>query len=323
MNSIPKWMRPKRETTLFPDLDVVCVPLFEINPDRITVIRLPVTQAAHHQPNMSRAVWRPAPGRKASFIVKHDETLIGLLFLASPVFNLGPRDKYLGIDKLSPHERGQKLKRVMDLSICVGAQPLAWYWNVGKLCAMLATTLADDVGYAEPLEHLTTTSLYGKGSQYNRIWRFLGYTKGYGHEHISDEQYDGMRRTLAARNMLPSSRFGTAPNLRKRVIEKYRSITGDDVFFFHGNKRAVYTHPACGGSDRNRVIAEWYERWGLPRWRRKRGEFPPYNTGIYAARPLDERLPSRASDVQPVGAAPIKPDPEDDYADRAEWKARL
>ena len=251
----------------------------EIDPEFIHVRKVSPSDMSRLQRVMSKAVWRPAPGRKVGFVVMHGDLTIGLLFLASPVINLGVRDEYLELPK-NPSEKGRALRSYMDLSVCVAAQPLGWYWNLGKMLAMLATTLGPDLEYEEPLIGLTTTSLWGRGSQYNRIWKFLGYTQGYGHEHVSDERYREMMDTLwRGGHEIPSSRFGAGSNPRMRRIMAYRRATGDKTAtVYHGNRRGVYYHAA--EDDREAIIAGWYERWGRPRYDRKHRESPPYADGL-------------------------------------------
>jgi hypothetical protein len=62
-------------------------------------------------------------------------------------------------------------------------------------------------------------------------WKFLGYTKGFGHEHISDEEYDKMRRFLAKRGLFwvhgkwPSEYIDRSPHL-SHMVNDLRSATG-------------------------------------------------------------------------------------------------
>ena len=186
-------------STLFNyDADVTH-PLIELDPALISLDRIPQRLMVDMQRRASKAVWRPAPGRKNSYAVRHDGRIVGLLFLASPVINLGVRDEFL---ELPTEGKGFALRKVADLSVCVGLQPLAWHWNVGKLVAILASSdeiAADHLArYGDPLEWVTTTSLYGRGAQYNRIYRFLGYTKGYGHAHVSEDEYQAMLAQMRA-----------------------------------------------------------------------------------------------------------------------------
>lgn len=258
-------------------------PLFEIDPAKIWVEQVDSAKLAFYQKQMSKAVWRPAPGRKLGFLVKHGETLIGLIFLASPVINLTERDKRLNMPK-DPKEKGKALRSVMDISVCVSAQPIGWHYNLGKLCAMLAPTLGDffKTRYNEELQHLVTTSLWGRGTQYNRVFEFLGYTKGHGHEHISDEKYHGMIQWLRDNgHEVPSCKFGAGSNPRMRRISAYRKASGDkSVTLVHGNKRGIYYHKSVPHADRQAVIEAWHKRWGLPRYLRTKDQQPPYTNGL-------------------------------------------
>jgi hypothetical protein len=256
-------------------------PLVEIDPAAVTVERIPQAMMTALQGASSKAVWRPAPGRKNSFAVKHAGEVIGLLFLASPVINLGVRDEYLGLKK---EGRGYALREVADLSVCVGLQPLAWHWNVGKLVAMLATSdhIADEWTdrYGDDLRWITTTSLYGRGAQYNRVYRFLGYTKGYGHQHVTDGQYHAMLDWMRENGVpVPSSKFGAGSNPRMRRIAAYQRARGEKVSLQHGNKRGVYISPARQGSVED-VTRRWFERWGRPRYERTKDQQPPYVNGL-------------------------------------------
>ncbi len=255
-------------------------PLVEIHPERITVERIPQAEMVGLQGAASKAVWRPAPGRKNSYAVRHDGDTIGLLFLASPVINLGARDEFLG---LARERKGYALRRVADLSVCVGLQPLAWHWNVGKLVALLATSseIAGDWErrYGDPLEWVTTTSLYGKGAQYNRVYRFLGYTKGFGHQHVSEWEYQAMLAWMRDNDVpIPSSAFGAGSNPRMRRIAAYQRASGEKVSLNHGHKRGVYIHKANDGTVAE-IAQAWHDRWGRPRYERTRDLTPPYTDG--------------------------------------------
>jgi hypothetical protein len=257
-----------------------------IDPRSIVVERCPTDVMVSYQRVMSRAIWRPAPGRKLGFIVKHDGDLLGILFLASTVINLGPRDRFLDLPTGSS-ERGKALRAYADLSVCVAVQPAGWRWNLGKMLALVAPTLGDywRDAYGDDLLGMTTTSLWGRGSQYNRVWRFLGYTQGYGHEHVSDADYRVMVQRLRLANVKPSSaRFGEdSSNTRMARILQYRRLSGDErVTVYHGNKRGIYYHPAVPSSERPRVLDQWYERWGRPRFDRMRDATPPYVMGLGA-----------------------------------------
>ena len=237
---------------------------------------------------MSKAVWRPAPGRKLGFLVVQDDSLLGLIFLASPVIRLGVRDSYLFPDAGPNFDYGRAMREYMDLSVCVAAQPVGWHWNLGKLMALIAPTLGDYVTERYPCDDfkgVTTTSLWGRGSQYNRIYKYLGLTKGFGHEHVTDAEYKRMVEYLESRTIfggkLPSCSFGAGSNPRMRRIAEYRRVTCDPtVTLEHGNRRGVYYHPAIPPQQWGSVLLRWYENWGLPRYARTKDLQPPYQSGL-------------------------------------------
>lgn len=257
--------------------------LVSIDPARVSLDRISQRAMVDMQARASKAIWRPAPGRKNSYAVRHDGRVIGLMFLASPVINLGARDEFL---KLPKERKGFALRRVADMSVCVGLQPLAWHWNLGKLVAILASSdeiaAEHEARYGDPLEWITTTSLYGRGAQYNRVYKFLGYTKGYGHAHISDDEYHRMLDHMRAEGIaVPSSSFGAGSNPRMRRIAAYYRATGQKVNLLHGQKRGVYITPAAQGTVAE-LAAAWHARWGLPRYERTKSQQPPYADGLAA-----------------------------------------
>jgi hypothetical protein len=277
-------------------------PLMEIRPDAVRVLNVSSGTMTYYQHQMSKAIWRPAPGRKLGFLVMQDESLLGLIFLASPVIRLGARDEYLFPNAPKDFNYGLATKEYMDMSVCVAAQPIGWHWNLGKLMALIAPALGDYVEERYPndtFKGITTTSLWGRSVQYNRIYKFLGYTKGFGHQHIGDEEYKKMLAILrencehcadpvASKDpsrrhecLVPSTRFGDGANARARRINAYRKFAEDKtVKTFHGVKRGVYFHAAVPPEQRPEVIQRWYERWGLPRYERTKDQSPPYTDGL-------------------------------------------
>ena len=261
----------------------ISTPSFMVNPSEIRVEQVSSGQIEKMQPWMSKANWRPAPGRKLGFKIVHGNHLLGIAFLASPVINLGPRDEFLNLSK-DKSEKGKELRNYADLSVCVSAQPFGWHWNGGKLIALLATTFGDFWfdRYGDELKGICTTSLWGKSAQYNRIFKLLGYTQGFGHEHISNDRYQKMLKWMKENNVeIPSSQFGAGSNPRMRRIAAYKKASGDKSFTMkHGNKRGIYYHAAIDANLRLETILNWHSRWGLPRYLRTKNENPPYGNGI-------------------------------------------
>jgi hypothetical protein len=255
------------------DLDIKKIKVYQI--DTGTMIRL--------QKQMHKAVWRPAPGRKLAFIVTYEDKILGLIFFASPVINMLARDNVLNLSKDSS-EKGKQLRNIADMSICAASQPFGWKWNGGKLIAMIATTLGNfwEERYKEELKHIVTTSLDRRGSQYNRVYKFIGYTKGYGHEHISNEEYKNMIKWMQENNVeVPSAKFGAGSNLRMRRIAAYKKASGNKTIGLKHNKiRGIYIHEAINPLKREEIVQNWFNRWGEKRFSQKKNEVPPYYNGL-------------------------------------------
>jgi hypothetical protein len=239
-----------------------------------------------YQAQMSKAVWKPSSGRGLGFLVAHDGALLGLIALTSPVIRLTVRDNFLFPGAPDGFNYGWALRGYTDLSVCVAAQPIGWHWNIGKLLAMIAPTLGDYVKARYPKDEfkgVTTTSLYGgqKATQYTRIYKYLGETKGYGHEHVDDKEYELMVRVLKACHALPGCKFEDGSNAKMRRIAAFRKLTGDrTTTLHHGHLRGVYYHSAVPPGQRAAVIQKWYSRWGFPRYERTKNSQPPYQSGL-------------------------------------------
>lgn len=256
----------------------VFVPPQELWPDRISFVRISNGELAARQRRMSSADWRPGPGRKISWRIDHDDTTIGILQLASGVFTLGARDTYLDLPK-DNQGKGLALRQYPDMSVCIGAQPISWYWNLGKLIAMVAPTMGDEWEreYGDPLLGIVTTAVYGRASQYNRVMRHIGYTKGYGSSQISDDDYAQILAWVKENCPdVPADRM----NSRMKVLQVYNRHAEIPVQMKHGRARGVYFAPALPPENRRDQIVAWYERWGHSRWTRTRNDAPPYDTAI-------------------------------------------
>jgi hypothetical protein len=258
-------------------------------PKEIIVQAVSIREMVIYQREASKVTWRPSPGRHLQYVIVHNEEIIGLIALASPVMNMRARDMFLGLPSHDMRRKGLELRHYMDLSVCVGIQPCAWHWNLGKLSAMIAPTFSDDYEkkYGQKLKGIITTSVWGRSSQYNRIYKQIGFSSGMGSEHIPENELVRMRNEL--------KKIGWKTNWkhsRMAVIQDYRklirgAISEGNRAVKHGHKRGIYFHKTVD-YDWRKAIFIWYDRWGLPRYNRTVNLTPPYTDGISGGRESTE-----------------------------------
>ena len=206
-------------------------------------------------------------GRRIKVIVRDialpSKPVIGIIALGSSIIHIPERDQWIGWEKKT---RTENLIYTMDAYV-LGALPPYNYLLGGKLLSYLIasselinlykkkykdkTTIISN-RKANDIACIFTTSLYGKSSQYNRItynditlYELIGYTKGYGTLHLTDETFSAMVEFLKENNILISNKFGYGPSWRMRVIRSVANILGFDSYFLlrHSFKRAIYLTP--------------------------------------------------------------------------------
>ncbi len=254
-------------------------------------------------------------GRRMRYLVRDRSNgkLIGLFGLTDPVFNLRARDEWIGWDV---ERRRAGLVHVMDAYV-VGAVPPYSDLLGGKLVASLigsaevgeafARRYAETPGQiskqqkAARLVLVTVSSALGRSSLYNRL-RLLsrpdedgrrrllleltrvGSTLGYGHFHLSESIFRGLRRLVKARGheYADGYQYGDGPNWRIRLARVGLGMLGlDPDLLRHGIAREVYVMPLasnsreflCGTAEEahldrppvSEIASAALERWVLPR----------------------------------------------------------
>lgn len=228
-------------------------------------------------------------GRRLRFLVidASNGSLIGLFALGDPVFNLAARDKWIN---WTASDRSARLTNVMDCFV-LGAVPPYRELLGGKLVAALVRSqdvvlhfsnrygnkpgIISQVNKRPSLALITTTSALGKSSLYNRIvlngkryFVDIGYTKGWGHFHISDEFCNQLRDYLRRRDHSYASRnrFGDGPNWKLRLIREGLELLGfDPNLLQHGIRRQVFCcELASNARDFLRGDTQFLNRYELP-----------------------------------------------------------
>lgn len=239
----------------------------EISP-RIEVCK---TQKQHDLFRIFRYYWSSPyseyVGRRIRLLIRDDgidsSPIIGIAALGSSIIHIPDRDKWIGWDKKT---RTDNIIYTMDAYV-LGALPPYNYLLGGKLLSYLIASNELREIYKEKYRRKTTiirrrkandwvciftTSLYGNGSQYNRL-KFkdrllyipIGYTSGYGTLHISNETFLAMQQLLMEKGTMVTNRFGDGPNWRMRVIRLASDIIGFDsnILLQHSFRRGIYAVP--------------------------------------------------------------------------------
>jgi hypothetical protein len=178
-------------------------------------------------------------GRLIRMMVKHKPTqkYIGILSLSSDIYACAARDDYIG---LNSSNRKSKINYILNITTCVGLQPVAYNYNVGKL--LVALCFSDVVHnkirerYGHDIACITTFSINGKSIQYDRLpyIKYVGETKGYAMTNIPDKLYTSCVRYLT--HIKDTKTLGYKNRMYKvNKVLNYLDIIPEDA-----QKRGVY-----------------------------------------------------------------------------------
>lgn len=131
------------------------------------------------------------PGRCVRILVKDKVSgnYIGVLALGSDLYAYNARDKYIDWDFRDSNRRNT----IYNIWSCVGLQPLAFNYNIGKLlCHLCFSKEMMEIlenQYTSKVSTITTFGINGKSIQYEKlkVIKLVGFTKGYGTCHLSDD----------------------------------------------------------------------------------------------------------------------------------------
>jgi hypothetical protein len=196
----------------------------------------------------------PRPGRRIRILVLDEgqskQALMGVVELASPIFNLACRDQTIGWCSPNPELRVAGLRQTMDLSACMAMPPYAGL-RVGKLLALLAASafVAETFRkrYEESLCAIVATCATGLHyPQLNRLnvragglYRRIGATAGYSTAAFSRETFSAARSLLGDG---PASAFGQGHEKGLRLLRSaLRRVRLDpEPLLCTGHSKGVY-----------------------------------------------------------------------------------
>lgn len=243
----------------------------DITPEKIQPKLIPISDSTHPAARIFRLAsfnWSiPTSqgfGRRLRFLVWDDfhNSLIGLIGLTDPVFNLKVRDELIGWNS---DDRKARLSGMLDAFV-LGALPPYSLMLGGKLVASLLVSETIQKIFEEKyqgkaglisgktkpsiLSAITTTSVLGRSSVYNRlrldgrlILEPIGFTSGYGHFQFSDDLFSKLKSLVASEHpeKANSFDFGKGPNWKIRVIRDALKLLGvDQNAVKHGIRREVF-----------------------------------------------------------------------------------
>ena len=259
---------------------------------------------------VSRAPYPPHPGRTRKYWVMDRGAVVGIVELADGTLVNAARERWVGWNK---DERALRRRYCVDMSTCVAIQPFGTL--TGGKCAAILVATADvesdwSSQYRMPLAAVITTSLYGKGSQYNRArgWEYIGLTQGVAHSHVPaavKRMVWHFAKQQKLRGMAQRDAGGTIGQFFTIVEEVCRNLgvklprgalvqRGTYVAMLHDNARGWLcdglgelhgTAPTIGEAS-----AFWQTRWRNMRYAKKADELAEYDPQQYRLRTVMDYL---------------------------------
>lgn len=237
------------------------------------------------------------PGRNIRFLVKDDTTqkYIGIIAIGSDIYQCSVRDAEIGWN----HENHRKhIDNVVNIWCCVSLQPIGFNTNIGKLlCSLCFSKEIFETykrKYGIEIAAITTFGINGRAVQYEclPVIKFIGYTKGYGTNHMPNHLFNEASSILKEKGIEIS---GNNKIKRWKTIMRYYNIP--DIKLKHGILRGVYigyigaqAKAFLQGGERSETgplktvaeITEWWKtRWAINRLRnlKKNGKYKLAATG--------------------------------------------
>jgi Domain of unknown function (DUF4338) len=192
-------------------------------------------------------------GRRKRILVFDGDYLLGLVGLASCVWGLTARDKWIGWDV---EQKARRIGYVVDAYVLGAIPPYNGQYRGSKLIAYLMASeefreiWRNNYGYSPAA--IVTTTLFGHSAVLNRtkhrdqrLWQQLGYTRGFGTMHFSRTTVDTARDVISAFKVPVPDRLNSGPNWKLRLMRTAIETAGlrAEKYLEHGYKRGVHVLP--------------------------------------------------------------------------------
>jgi hypothetical protein len=209
------------------------------------------------------------------------EKYLGILSLSSDYLFLSDRDDYIGWSK-EGMIKDKMLNYIMNISTCVPLQPFGFNFTGGKLLTKLVFSQeVQDIfknKYGHSLLGITTTSLYGKSIQYDRLKeiKFIGYTKGNSVYKYTTEFVQLCKKYLQDYHNLKVDKklFIISRTLEKLELPKDEYMKDNPKGIYFGFIYPDSKDFLCGKTNTikesklksiNEIFNDWLNRWAIQR----------------------------------------------------------
>lgn len=249
--------------------------------------------------------YQRAYGRQMRLLLwdKTHNAPFGLIGLQSPVLRMAVRDNYLNIPKdeldhiINKSMQAQRLGALPPYNQLLGGKMTALALTSNELRKLYhkkykdVETIIKKRVIDPELLFITTTSAFGKSSIYNRLKYegegaaySLGYTKGSGTFHITEDIYTEIQKFLKRRKIDVNTTFGYGPSRKIKLLDQAFSLLGLNEYHYHNIAREFFIFPIA--KNLSNVIEKgvkpvyyqrkledlttfWKNRWAIPRSERE------------------------------------------------------
>jgi hypothetical protein len=245
--------------------------------------------------------YQKAYGRQMRFMLwdKTHNAPFGLIGLQSPILRMAVRDEHLNIPKaeldyvINKSMQAQRLGALPPYNNILGGKMVALSVTSNEIRKAYnkkykgVTTLMEERIIEPQLLFVTTTSAFGKSSVYNRlkydgieVAQSLGYTKGAGSFHITEDLYQEMLKFLKRRKIDVNKSFGYGPSRKVKLISQAFALLGLREYQYHNIEREFFLFPIAKNLENviekgvrpvyyqrelSALVNFWKERWAIPR----------------------------------------------------------
>lgn len=190
-------------------------------------------------------------GKNVKILVKDKVTqkYLGILGLSSDLNSLGLRDEYIGWTNINKNYEKKK-DYLINITCCVGLQPISHNLNIGKLLVSLCFSGEVQEYFKKKYGHyfagVTTFGINGKSVQYDRIekLKFLGYTKGNVPE-IPEDLYKDMQKHMENIGVDIKIYNNCSHSKNKKIQRMLKELGFSTNILNHHIKRGIYFGFTC------------------------------------------------------------------------------